>query len=73
MAEGGRSGGQGGCDRDPGAGQRKGARPRDGPGGASEEQIKAAALGSEQVQKYLEGKEPKKVIVVQERLVSIVV
>jgi leucyl-tRNA synthetase len=40
---------------------------------ASEEQIKAAALASETVQKYLEGKEPKKVIVANKRLVSIVV
>ena len=47
---------------------------------ASEEQIKSAALTGETVQKYLrsvaeaaEGKTPKKVIVVQKRLVSIVV
>jgi leucyl-tRNA synthetase len=39
----------------------------------SEEEIKAAALASETVQKYLEGKEPKKVIVANKRLVSIVV
>ena len=43
------------------------------PTGASEEQIRAAALASETVQKYLEGKEPKKVIVANGRLVNIVV
>ena len=42
------------------------------PAEAGEEEIKAAALASEIVQKYLEGKEPKKVIVAQKRLVSIV-
>ena len=41
--------------------------------GASEEEIKSAALASEQVQKYLEGKQPRKVILAQRRLVSIVV
>jgi leucyl-tRNA synthetase len=40
---------------------------------ASEEEIKSAALASAAVQKYLEGKEPKRVIVAQRRLVSIVV
>ncbi|MGA7192815.1 MAG: leucine--tRNA ligase, partial [Anaerolineales bacterium] len=40
---------------------------------ASEEEIKFAALASEAVKKYLEGKEPKKVIVAQKRLVSVVV
>jgi len=40
---------------------------------ASEEEIKSAALTSEVVQKFLEGKEPKKVIVANMRLVSIVV
>jgi leucyl-tRNA synthetase len=40
---------------------------------ASEEEIKAAALASEGVKKHLEGKEPKKVIVANRRLVSIVV
>jgi leucyl-tRNA synthetase len=40
---------------------------------ATEEQIKAAALASETVKKYLEGKEPKKVIVAQKKLVSIVI
>jgi leucyl-tRNA synthetase len=43
------------------------------PADASEDQIKSAALASEGVQKYLEGKAPKKVIVAQKRLVSIVV
>jgi leucyl-tRNA synthetase len=40
---------------------------------ASEDDIKAAALASEAVKKYLEGKEPKKVIVAQKKLVSIVI
>jgi leucyl-tRNA synthetase len=40
---------------------------------ASEEEIKAAALTSEGVQKCLEGKQPKKVIVANKRLVSLVV
>ena len=40
---------------------------------ASEDEIKSAALASETVQKYLEGKEPKKVIVANKRLVSIVI
>ncbi|MGZ6316786.1 MAG: leucine--tRNA ligase [Anaerolineales bacterium] len=43
------------------------------PAGASDDEIGAAALRSETVQRYLEGKEPKKVIVVQGRLVSVVV
>ncbi len=43
------------------------------PAEAGEEEIKAAALASETVQKYLEGKAPKKVIVANKRLVSIVV
>ncbi|MBI2757503.1 MAG: leucine--tRNA ligase [Chloroflexi bacterium] len=43
------------------------------PAEASEDQIKSAALASETVQKYLEGQEPKKVIVAQRRLVSVVV
>jgi leucyl-tRNA synthetase len=42
------------------------------PAEASEDQIKAAALASETVKKYLEGEEPKKVIVAQKKLVSIV-
>ena len=40
---------------------------------ASDDEIKAAALASEVVQKYMEGKEPKKVIIANRRLVSIVV
>jgi leucyl-tRNA synthetase len=40
---------------------------------ASEEAIKAAALASEGVKKHLEGKQPKKVIVANKRLVSVVV
>jgi leucyl-tRNA synthetase len=43
------------------------------PADASEEEIKAAALASEAVKKHLEGKEPKKVIVANRRLVSLVV
>jgi leucyl-tRNA synthetase len=43
------------------------------PAEASEEQIKAAVLASEIVQKHLEGKTPKKVIVAQKKLVSIVI
>jgi len=43
------------------------------PADASEDDIKSAAMASETVQKYLEGKEPKKVIVANRRLVSIVV
>ncbi len=43
------------------------------PADASEEQIKTAALASETVKKHLDGKEPKKVIVANKRLVSIVV
>jgi leucyl-tRNA synthetase len=42
------------------------------PADASEEQIQAAALSSEIVQKFLDGKQPKKVIVAQKRLISIV-
>jgi leucyl-tRNA synthetase len=40
---------------------------------ASEEDVKAAVMASEAVQKQLEGKEPKKVIVVKGKLVSLVV
>ena len=40
---------------------------------ATEDEIKSAALASEIVQKYLEGKEPRKVIVAQKKLVSIVI
>jgi leucyl-tRNA synthetase len=43
------------------------------PADAGEEAIKSAALASEQVQKYLEGKEPRKVIVANKRLVNIVI
>ena len=45
----------------------------DVPVGISEADAKAAALASEAVQKYLEGKPPKKVVVVPGKLVSIVV
>ena len=43
------------------------------PADTSEEEIKSAALASEIVRKYLEGRQPQKVIVVQKKLVSIVV
>jgi leucyl-tRNA synthetase len=43
------------------------------PAEATEEEIKSAALASESVQKFLEGREPKKVIVAKGRLVSVVV
>jgi leucyl-tRNA synthetase len=43
------------------------------PAEATEDEIKSAALASEVVQKFLEGKEPRKVIVANKRLVSIVV
>jgi leucyl-tRNA synthetase len=39
---------------------------------ASEDEIKSAALASEGVQKYLEGREPRKVIVANKRLVNVV-
>jgi len=39
----------------------------------SEEDVKNLALGSEKVQKWLEGKEPKKIIYIKGKLVSIVV
>jgi len=42
------------------------------PAEATEEEVRAAALGSEIVQKFLEGKEPRKVIVVKGKLVSLV-
>ena len=42
------------------------------PAEAGEDEIRAAALASETVQKYLEGKEPRKVIVAKGKLVSIV-
>jgi leucyl-tRNA synthetase len=43
------------------------------PADVSEEGIKSAALASKIIQKYLEGKPPKKVIVAQKKLVNIVV
>jgi leucyl-tRNA synthetase len=43
------------------------------PADASEEEIKTAALASEAVKKYLEGKEPRKIIVANKRLVSLVI
>jgi leucyl-tRNA synthetase len=43
------------------------------PADASEEAIRSAALASETVKKYLDGKAPKKVIVAQKRLVNVVV
>jgi leucyl-tRNA synthetase len=43
------------------------------PAEASEEEIKAAALASEAVKKYLQGEEPKKIIIAQKKLVSIVI
>jgi leucyl-tRNA synthetase len=43
------------------------------PAEATEEDIRAAALASEAVKKYLEGKEPKKIIIAQKKLVSIVI
>ena len=43
------------------------------PAEANEEQIKAAALASESVRRHLEGREPRKVIVANGRLVNIVV
>jgi leucyl-tRNA synthetase len=43
------------------------------PAAAGEEQIKAAALASENVRKFLGDNEPKKIIVAQKRLVNIVI
>jgi len=43
------------------------------PAEAVEDEIKAAALASENIQKFLEGKEPRKIIVANKRLVNIVV
>jgi leucyl-tRNA synthetase len=40
---------------------------------ASEDDIKAAVMASETVQKYLEGKEPRKIIIAKGKLVSLVV
>ncbi len=42
------------------------------PANADDETIKAAALASENVQRFLEGKEPRKIIVIKGRLVNIV-
>jgi leucyl-tRNA synthetase len=41
--------------------------------GISEEDLKSQALGSKKIQPWLGGKQPKKVIVVKGKLVSIVV
>lgn len=43
------------------------------PAGLSEDDARAAALSSEAVKRYLEGKEPQKVIVVPGKLVNVVV
>jgi leucyl-tRNA synthetase len=43
------------------------------PADADEELIKTTALASENIQKFLEGKAPKKIIVAQKRLVNVVV
>ena len=43
------------------------------PADASEEEIRSAALANEAVQKFLEGKPPRKVIVAQKKLVNIVI
>jgi len=43
------------------------------PAEATEEEVKAAALASEIVQKYLEGRQPRKVIVAMGKLVSVVI
>ena len=42
------------------------------PAEANEEEIKSAALASENIRKFMDGKEPRKVIVAQKRLVNIV-
>ncbi|MCA9929485.1 MAG: class I tRNA ligase family protein, partial [Anaerolineales bacterium] len=42
------------------------------PAGTPDDELKAAALASENVQKHLDGKEPRKVIVVKGKLVNIV-
>ena len=41
--------------------------------GISDEEAKALALASEIIQKFMDGKEPRKVIVIKGRLVNIVV
>jgi leucyl-tRNA synthetase len=43
------------------------------PPGAPDDQLRAAALAEETVQKHLEGREPKKIIVVRGKLVNVVV
>jgi leucyl-tRNA synthetase len=43
------------------------------PAGADEEEIRAAALASEKVQRHVGSKEPRKVILVKGRLVNVVV
>ena len=43
------------------------------PADATEEEIKSASLASETIRKHLQGRTPKKVILVQKKLVSIVV
>jgi leucyl-tRNA synthetase len=43
------------------------------PSGAGEEAVKSAVLGTEAVAKALEGRAPKKVIVVRGKLVNVVV
>ena len=43
------------------------------PPGAADGELRAAALAEESVQKHLEGREPKKVIVVRGKLVNVVV
>jgi leucyl-tRNA synthetase len=43
------------------------------PAGFSQEEVSNAVLANEQTAKYLEGKSPKKIIVVQKRIVNIVV
>ena len=40
---------------------------------ATEEEVKTAALADEQVRRFFEGREPKKVIVVKGKLVNVVV
>jgi leucyl-tRNA synthetase len=41
--------------------------------GASDEEVKEKTLASEKVQKFLDGKEPKKMIIVKNRLINIVI
>jgi len=42
------------------------------PAGISDDQAKAIALASETVQKYLDGKQPRKIILVPGKLVNVV-